>query len=92
MGLDQILSDPTKLGIVGLLVIAIASFFRGWIIPVVTHDKIVSGLNLQLVEKDARIKKLEEERNELMHLAMDVTQIMKDTQKVRAGVFKGNKG
>ena len=50
MDFTQWISDPEKIGIVALLIIAVVVLFRGWIIPVGTHNTIIAGYTASAVD------------------------------------------
>lgn len=41
MTLDQFLADPSKLGMVGLLAIAVVAFMRGWIVTGTQYQQVL---------------------------------------------------
>jgi len=65
--LDQFLADPTKVGMVGVLAIAIAAFMRGWIVTgqhhaevVARYERVIEGLTKEKDQfKDMVIKSAE---------------------------------
>lgn len=48
--LDQFLSDPSKIGAMGLMAIAIASLMRGWVITSSHHSAIVSLYEIRMAD------------------------------------------
>lgn len=63
-----------------MLLIAVASLVRGWVVPAYV-----------LQERDAQIQKLTVERDEFKRLAMQSIDVAERTQRVRGGGFVGRK-
>jgi hypothetical protein len=82
MALDQILSDPSKLGIGGLLTVAILALWREWVVPGTMYLRACA-------ERDAQITKLTVERDEFKKMLMASIEIAERTQRVRGGGFVG---
>jgi hypothetical protein len=60
---EQILADPSKLGMLGMMALALAAFMRGWVITAGHHTQVVT----QLKEHCAEVTK---EKNEYKDLAL----------------------
>ena len=45
MDISQWITDPEKVGIITLMAAAVVIMFRGWLIPVGTHNSIVATCN-----------------------------------------------
>lgn len=81
MDFTQWVSDPEKIGVLALLIIAVVVLFRGWIIPANTHNTIVSGyvanvvnLEKQLLEAKADAKASRDELIALLKRQVELTQ------------------
>lgn len=78
--LDELIKDPRSLGVAGLLLIAVAALWRGWVIPVVTHNQIVTALNQRIadlneqkIEARKAAKEAQEELVNLLKRQVEVT-------------------
>jgi hypothetical protein len=61
--LEQFLSDPSKIGAVGLMAVAIAALMRGWVVT--SHH-----MNQVVQQYEQRITKLESEKDEFKRLVI----------------------
>jgi hypothetical protein len=59
--IDQWLADPTKLGALGLMAIAIAALMKGWVVTAAHHQQVID------VYKE-RIILLQQEKDEYKEL------------------------
>lgn len=48
--LTQFISDPTKVGMLGLMAVAITAILRGWVITAAHHQAVVTELKSQLAD------------------------------------------
>jgi hypothetical protein len=72
--LDQFLADPTKVGMIGLLAIAITAFMRGWIVTGAERDRAVAELRTvyeaRLADKNERLAETVKDKNEFKDMLL----------------------
>lgn len=75
------LTDPTKIGVVMLLIAAVTAFFKEWVVPGNTYQR-------GLAERDAQIVKLTAERDEFKQMVLSALSITERSQRVRGILFE----
>jgi len=65
--LDQFLADPTKVGMIGLMAIALAAFMRGWIVTGATHERALTDLKSVY---EARLAETVKDKNEFKDMLL----------------------
>lgn len=78
--LDEFIKDPSRIGAVVLLTLAVAAFLREWIVPGTTYVKA-------LKEKDDQIAAIKKDRDEYRMIAFKSIEITERTQNIRGKVF-----
>ena len=78
--LEKLLEDPSKIGALGMAIVAVAALARRWVLPYDTHHDIVAGL-------EGQIAKLTKERDEFKDLAFKLAEVAERTQRARGGGF-----
>ena len=73
-------ADPTKIGVTVLLLMAVTAFVKEWVIPGVTHARLMK-------EKDIQIEALKTERDEFKQMLYTSIHITERTQRVRGGAL-----
>lgn len=79
--LDEILKDPSRVGAVLLLALAVVSFLREWIVPGSTYIKA-------LKDKDDQIAAIMRDRDEYKSLAFKTIEITERTQQIRGRAYE----
>jgi cell division protein FtsL len=64
----QLLADPSKLGVLGLMAVIIMAILKGWVVTATHHLEIVT-------EKDKYIAQLEREKEEFKQIALRGTEL-----------------
>lgn len=65
--LEQFLSDPSKVGMIGLLAIAVVAFWKGWVIPGTTHTAVIAQITTQY---EARLLDTVKDKNEFKDMLL----------------------
>lgn len=79
--LDQFLSDPSKIGALGMMAIAVAALMRGWVIPFSHYSAVIA-------QYETRISELTKEKNEFKDMvihAVDTTERALQVAATRTG-------
>lgn len=87
--IEEVLKDPTKITATLLLVIAIAGFFREWVVPGTRYTRDLAAKDKQIDKLEATVAKLESERGDLKAMLARAIEITERTQRVR-GAAEGN--
>lgn len=64
----QLMADPSKLGVLGLMAVIIVAILKGWVVTAAHHLAIVT-------EKDRYITQLEREKEEFKQIALRGTEL-----------------
>lgn len=65
--LDQFIADPTKIGMIGMLAIAVVAFWKGWVIPGTTHTAVIAQITAQY---EARLLDTVKDKNEFKDMLL----------------------
>jgi hypothetical protein len=90
--LDELLKDPRSLGVVGVLALIVVAFVREWIVPGVTHIRIIAGKDQEIADLKTERVQLRSEKDEYKQKVWIALNITDRTQQLRGGVIFGDKG
>lgn len=79
--LEQFLSDPSKIGVISLMAMAIAAFMRGWIVTAAVHADTIARYEVRIMEV---AKERDEFKAMVLHAATTTDRALTIAQKSAA--------